>query len=93
MRIITSDTFNTPYPDKCPEWCKVGALVKSTVTRNSPILGKYKDNTVYEIVHIHWFDPVEAKGIWGCADLRPKGTEGRHTVSEYICDLEKVDTN
>ena len=46
MRVITSDTFNTPYPDKCPEWCKEGTLVKSTVIRNSPILGKYKDSTV-----------------------------------------------
>lgn len=30
MRVITSDTFNTPYPDKCPEWCKEGIQLVNT---------------------------------------------------------------
>lgn len=92
MRIIIKENgvFQTPYPDKCPEWCKEGAFVRSTVKYKSPILGEYKDITVYEIVSIHWFYHVEAKGIWGAAYLRPKGTPGRHTKCEYICDLEQA---
>jgi len=90
MRVITSDTFNTLYPDKCPEWCKVGALVNNNRTFKSPLLGEYKDYTVYEIISIHWLDPIEAKGIWGWADLRPKGTNGKKTRTEYICDLIEV---
>lgn len=90
MRVITSDTLNTPYPYKCPERCKVGALVNKIRTIKSPIWGEYRDYVVYEIVSIHWFDPIEAKGIWGLADLRPKGTIGNKTASEYICDIMEV---
>jgi len=36
------------------------------------------------------YDRAEAKGIWGWADLRPKGTNGKKTRTEYICDLIEV---
>ena len=29
--------------------------------------------------------------LWACAYLRPKGTEGRWTAAEYICDLEHIE--
>ena len=56
----------------------------------SALLGEYKDDTIYEIIGLHWFDKKEAKGIWACAYLRPKGPEGRWTAAEYICDLEQI---
>ena len=91
MSIILSKTFISPYPDVCPEWCKKGTLVKRTKPMKSALLGEYKGDTIYEIIDLHWFDKKEAKGIWACAYLRPKGTEGRWTAAEYICDLEHID--
>lgn len=90
MSIILSEKFISPYPDVCPEWCKEGSLVRITSPKKSPLLGEYKDETIYEIIALHWFDKKEAKGIWACAYLRPKGTEGRWTTAEYICDLEQI---
>lgn len=91
MRLITKNEFASPYPEKCPDWCKEGALVKTTVKRKSVLLGEYEDNTTYEIVSIHWFDPIEAKGIWGLAYLREKGETGQWTRAEYICDLTQTE--
>ena len=95
MRILTTanGAFNTPYPNKCPEWCKEGALVRRTVKDKSLLLGEYEDMTVYEIVSIHWLNTNEGKGIWGMAYLRPRGTEGRWTKADYICDLKEYNNN
>ena len=94
MKIVTNDSFNSPYPDSCPAWCRKGALVRRTLPKKDFFLGTVNDSTVYEITDIHRFDSDDAKGIWGLAYLRPKGTEGHFTCAEYICDLtEATDIN
>ena len=90
MSVITSSTFISPYPDTCPEWAKEGSLVRCLRIKKSPLLGEYRDMLTYEIVDISWHDPVEGKGIWGVAYLRPVGEQGRWTRAEYLCDLEEA---
>lgn len=86
-----SKDFISPYPDKCPEWAKVGAKVK----RLRPMklmdgLIEMKDDITYVITSIHWLDPVNGKGLWGIARLRIADEESDETWVEYICDIREA---